>query len=126
MSDNHTESCGWWTNGFCDCDPAVEIARLKNILANQATAFFEANSRIEKLEKLLKMAEDELIESDNHGREQSKRADDLEAQVEMLRDALSQMDLQICAAGDLMTKQDQQEALRLEALRDRVLKETEQ
>lgn len=49
----------------------------------------------------------------------------LQAQIKMLRDALSQMDLQICAAGDLMTKEDQQEALRLEALRDRVLKETE-
>ena len=85
----------------------------------------DSSSEIEHLRKLLKMAEDELIESDNHGRAQEKRADALEAKVEMLRDALSEMDLQICAAGDLMTKEDEQEALRLEALRDRVLKETE-
>lgn len=39
-----------------------------------------------KLRKLLKMAEDELIESDNHGRAQQKRADALEAEVEMLRE----------------------------------------
>ena len=49
---------------------------------------------------------------------------ELQMQVEMLRNALVQMDLQICAAGDLMTKEDMQEADRLTALRDSVLEQT--
>ena len=49
---------------------------------------------------------------------------ELQMQVEMLRNALAQMDLQICAAGDLMTKEDMQEADRLTALRDSVLEQT--
>lgn len=48
-------------------------------------------AEIDHLRKLRKMAEDELIESDNHGRAQAKRADALEAEVEMLRDALRDM-----------------------------------
>lgn len=38
-----------------------------------------------KLQKLLKMAEDECVASDDHGREQSRRADNLEAELEELR-----------------------------------------
>ena len=49
---------------------------------------------------------------------------ELQKQVDMLRNALEQMDLQICAAGDLMTKEDMQEADRLTALRDSVLEQT--
>jgi len=50
-----------------------------------------------------------------------KQVKQLEQRVKMLRDALDQMDINICAAGDLMTKEDMQEAERLIALRDAVL-----
>jgi hypothetical protein len=48
----------------------------------------------------------------------------LRKQIGLLRDALDQMDINICAAGDLMTKEDMQEAERLIALRDTVLAAT--
>lgn len=112
----------------------------------------------------IKMAVDEAIYYDDHGRKQENRADALEAEneelkqsilmlqqvsgilcdkcgwamkfpeelcrceleqrVKMLRDALDQMDINICSAGDLMTKEDMQEAERLIALRDTVLEQT--
>ena len=53
-----------------------------------------------------------------------KQVKQLEQRVKMLRDALDQMDINICAAGDLMTKEDMQEAERLIALRDTVLAAT--
>jgi len=37
----------------------------------------------QKLQKLLKMAEDEAVESDDHARKQERRADNLEAELEM-------------------------------------------
>lgn len=48
----------------------------------------ELRAEIKRLQKLLKMAEDELIESDNHGRAQAKRADVLEAENEQLKEEL--------------------------------------
>ena len=53
-----------------------------------------------------------------------KTVEELVKQIALLRNALEQMDLQICAAGDLMTKEDMQEADRLTALRDSVLEQT--
>lgn len=53
-----------------------------------------------------------------------KEVEELKKQIALLRNALEQMDLQICAAGDLMTKEDMQEADRLTALRDSVLEQT--
>lgn len=77
MSYSHSESCGWWVHGECDCNPVAEIDRLKR-------------------------------------------------HVKLLRDALEQMDLRVVGSGDLCTKEDLQDASRLEELRDAVLKETEQ
>jgi hypothetical protein len=52
--------------------------------------------------------------------------DRLKRHVKLLRDALEQMDLRVVGSGDLCTKEDLQDASRLEELRDAVLKETEQ
>lgn len=41
-----------------------------------------ARAEVDRLQRLLKMAEDEAVEADNHGRAQSKRADHLEAESE--------------------------------------------
>jgi len=85
----------------------------------------------EKLKKLNKIAEDELMKSVDHANKQENRADNLEAELEqmketvfMLRDVLGHMDLTICSAGDLMTKEDMLECDRLIAMRDNALEET--
>ena len=54
----------------------------------------------------------------------TNKIDALQQKIDKLRDTLSQMDLTLCSMGDLMTKEDMDEVLRLEALRDRVLEET--
>jgi predicted ribosome quality control (RQC) complex YloA/Tae2 family protein len=61
---------------------------------------YDLCNEIERLQKLLKMAEDELIESDNHGRAQEKRADALEAELENVRDAsknIAELQREACA-----------------------------
>lgn len=81
--------------------------------------------KISYLEEQVEQLQDKLASVDDERIYQWGLAEDRKKEIQMLRDALSQMDLTICSMGDLMTKEDQEEALRLEALRDRVLKETE-